>query len=116
MLEFDIDDCYVPESIETPIEVNKMFEICVDSDGYYTSESTENIVEVYEMPEVENIKHLFAYKYSPEEKILELDNEKLEVINQEINKEIKIPTQLERLEDLETAFLELSSLILKGGI
>lgn len=94
-----------------------MFNICIDSNGYYTTESTENLVEVNNMPdEIENIKYLLAYKYNSEEKILELDIEKLEEIKQKINKEIKIPTQLERLEDLETAFLELSSLILKGGI
>lgn len=90
------------------------FEICIDNNGYYTTEETNNLVQVKEMPTIEDVRELLAYKYNEEEQILEVDMEKMAIINQEIATPHTELTAEERLADLENAFLELSTMVLGG--
>lgn len=90
-----------------------MFTICVDDNGYYTEGQTENEVEITGMPSVENLEHLFAYKYDEESKSLVLDNDKLKEILNKISKQLEEPTTDERLDAIESAISELASII--GG-
>lgn len=95
-------------------ETIKMFEIWIDSDGYYSTEPGE-LVEVKEMPNsIINPKELLAYKYNLETKLLELDETKLVEVKAIIENEDKVPSAEERLADLEAAFLELSAMVLGG--
>ena len=91
-----------------------MFTIWIDENGYYSTEDKGFLAEVIDMPDVDNIKHLLAYKYNSETQLLELDEEKLKEIEVQASNEHKIPTTEERLKDLENAFLELSTMILGG--
>lgn len=83
-----------------------MFTIWIDENGYYSTEDKGILAEVKEMPVVEHSKHLLAYKYNESTQLLELDETKLEKIKSNIEKEVRIPTDSERLADLENAFLE----------
>lgn len=65
------------------IEESSMFQIWVDENGYYTDVNTNTLVEVKEMPSINNIKELFLHKYNPETKLLELDETKLEQFKKE---------------------------------
>lgn len=89
-----------------------MFSICIDNENYYAEGTTENIVEVEEMPVVTKISELFAYKYDSELKKLILDENKLKEI-QTNSSEIIEPTTEERLTAIESAIDELASII--GG-
>lgn len=89
-----------------------MFSICIDNKEYYAKGTTENVVEVEEMPVVTNISELFAYKYDSELKKLTLDENKLKEI-QTNSSEIIEPTTEERLTAIESAIDELASII--GG-
>lgn len=89
-----------------------MFSICIDNEEYYAKGTTENVVEVEEMPVVTNISELFAYKYDSELKKLILDENKLKEI-QTNSSEIIEPTTEERLTAIESAIDELASII--GG-
>lgn len=64
------------EDVNNYIKVN-YFTICIDENGYYTTENTTNLVEVKEIPVITNISHLFAYRYNEETMLLELDEDKL---------------------------------------
>lgn len=103
--------------IEEIIDViEPLFTICVDENGYYTTDNTENIVSIKSMPTVEDIKHLFAYRYNPDIEELELDEEKLVENNNEV---ANTPTEIsaeERLIALENAFMELTAMTLGGGV
>ena len=92
------------------------FTIWIDKNGYYSTEDKGITVEVFTMPQVENVKYLLAYKYDSIAKTLLLDEKKLEQIKSDIEKEVKLPTTEERLADLENAFLEFTSKMLNGGI
>ena len=92
-----------------------MFNICIDDNGYYAEEYTENRVEVQEMPNVEDVKHLKAYRYDPEKEELVLDENELETIKEEIAREKPIPSTEERLATIEQAFLELVDMVMTGG-
>lgn len=96
-------------------DIKQLFTICVDENGYYTTEATNNLVQVKEMPnDITDVKQLFAYKYNSETQLLEVDEIKMAEINYEIaNPPIEL-TPEERLADLENAFLELSMMILGG--
>ena len=95
-------------------EMMGLFTICVDDNGYYSTEVTDNFVQVKEMPNITDVKQLFAYKYNKETQLMEVDEDKLLEINNEIdNPQIKLTAE-ERLADLENAFLELSTMILGG--
>lgn len=83
-----------------------MFTIWIDENNYYSTEDKGILAEVKEMPIVENVNYLLAYKYNSDTQLLELDETKLEKIKLNIEKEVKIPTAEERLADLENAFLE----------
>ena len=102
--------------IEETIENDEqLFTICVDDNGYYTTESTDNLVQVKEMPkDITDVKQLFAYKYNSETQSLEADETKLAEINYEIDNPPVTLTSEERLADLENAFLELSMMMLGG--
>lgn len=83
-----------------------MFTIWIDENNYYSTEDKGILADVKEMPIVEHSKHLLAYKYNESTQLLELDETKLEEIKSNIEKEVRIPTDSERLADLENAFLE----------
>ena len=92
------------------------FEICIDENGYYTSDNTENLVSIKTMPKVEDVKHLLAYRYNPDTEELQLDEERLSEINNEV---ANTPTEIsaeERLIALENAFMELTAMTLGGGV
>lgn len=91
------------------------FEICIDEKGYYTTEENGNLVQVKEIPSVEDVRELLAYKYNEKEQTLEVDMEKMAILKQEIaTPSIELTTE-ERLADLESAFLELSMMMLGGA-
>jgi hypothetical protein len=94
--------------------VEQLFTICVDDNGYYTTENTDNLVQVKSMPNITDVKQLLAYRYNEEIKELEADETKLAEINYEIENPPVTLTAEERLADLENAFLELSTMILGG--
>lgn len=98
---------------ETEVEQEQKFTICISDDGYYAEGLTENLVEVAEIPYVEDARHLKAYKH--EDGVLVLDESKLEEIKAEISNEVQMPTDAERLNDLENAFLEFTSMMMAGG-
>lgn len=101
--------------IEEIIDViEPLFTICVDDNGYYTTENTENLVSVKSMPAIEDVKHLFAYRYNSDTEELQLDEERLAEINNKIENPSVTLTAEERLADLENAFLELSTMVLGG--
>ena len=83
-----------------------MFTIWIDENNYYSTEDKGILAEVKEMPVVTHSKHLLAYKYNESTQLLELDQSKLEKIKVAIENEIRIPTDSERLADLENAFFE----------
>ena len=95
-----------------------MFTIWIDSDGYYSTEDKGILADVKEMPVVEHSKHLLAYKYNESTQLLELDESKLEGIKTAIENEVRMPSAEERLADLESAFLEFTSMMLStnGGV
>lgn len=103
--------------IEEIIDViEPLFTVCVDDNGYYTTENTENLVSVKSMPTVEDIKHLFAYRYNSDTEELQLDEERLAEINNEVaNTPMEISPE-ERLIALENAFMELTAMTLGGGV
>ena len=90
------------------------FNICIDDNGYYAEGYTENMVEVEEIPNVEDVRHLKAYRYAKEKKSLVLDKDVLETIKEEIVHEKAIPSANERLADLENAFMEFVSNVMGG--
>lgn len=100
------------EEISDTIE--QLFTICVDNNGYYTTEATDNFVQVKSMPNITDVKQLLAYRYNEETKELEIDETKLAKINYEIENPPVTLTAEERLADLENAFLELSTMVLGG--
>ena len=100
---------------ETMENDKTLFTICIDENGYFTTENTNNLVQVKKMPSITNVKQLLAYKYNEEEQILEVDMEKMAIINQEIATPHTELTAEERLADLEKAFLELSLMMLGGA-
>lgn len=100
------------EEISDTIE--QLFTICVDDNGYYTTEATDNLVQIKSMPSITDVKQLLAYRYNEETKELEADETKLAEINYEIENPPVTLTAEERLADLENAFLELSTMVLGG--
>lgn len=92
-----------------------MFEINVDSNGYYAEGNDGVLAEVNEMPSVEDVRYLPAYKYAEETKQLILDAEKLAGIKEEIAKDNAevAPSIEERLEALEGVMLDM--LAVEGG-
>ena len=51
------------EEISDTIE--QLFTICVDNNGYYTTESTDNLVQIKSMPtDITDVKQLLAYRYN----------------------------------------------------
>ena len=105
----EIIEEFIEEIIEQPY-----LSICVDGNGYYTTENTGILAEIKEMPSITDVKQLLAYKYNEETKELEADEEKLAEINYEIENPPVTLTTEERLIDLENAFLELSMMMLGG--
>ena len=91
------------------------FTICIDENSYYTTTKTSNLVDVKEIPCVENAEFLKAYKYDGSTESLILDEDKLAEIKKKIAEEEKIPSDVERLNDLENAFMELSEIVLGGN-
>lgn len=94
-----------------------MYGIWINTEGYYTEEHNNDTVtvEVEEMPkDLKNAHDLCAYRYDESTKLLELDETKLAELQEVRAKKVKIPSESERLADLEAAFLELSSMILGG--
>ena len=57
--------------------VTSKFTICIDNEGYYTTENTGILVEVMEMPTITDVKELPLYKYNEETQSLELDEVKV---------------------------------------
>lgn len=95
--------------------IEQLFTICVDDNGYYTTETTDNLVQIKSMPtDITDVKQLLAYRYNEETKELEADEAKLAEINYEIENPPVTLTAEERLADLENAFLELSTMVLGG--
>lgn len=90
-----------------------MYKIGIDNKGYYAEKDAENIVEVEEMPSVESVSDLFAYKYDKDKKMLILDNNVLNDIKNSKSTDYIEPTTEERLSAIESAIDELASII--GG-
>lgn len=92
-----------------------MFEINVDSNGYYAEGNDGLLVEVEKIPQVDDVRYLTAYKYNDETKELVLDAEKLEDIKAEMaqDNEEAAPSIEERLEALEGVMLDM--LAVEGG-
>ena len=88
-----------------------MFQICIDADGYYAEGMTSNLVEVEEIPEVEDVRYLSAYKFDEDLNSLVLDNDKFEEIKAESSNETSKPTESERLEAVEAAIAEIAGFI-----
>ena len=103
--------------MESIYEIPKqLFTICVDVNGYYATGNVGKLVQVKEMPNVEDVKHLLAYRYNPDTEELQLDEEKLAEINNEVaNTPMEISPE-ERLIALENAFMELTAMTLGGGV
>ena len=91
-----------------------MFQICIDDNGYYAEGMTANLVEVEEIPNVADVRYLPAYKFDEDSNSLVLDNGKLEEIKSASTTEVSKPTELERLEAVEEAIVELANII--GGM
>lgn len=89
----------------------KGFQICVDNNGYYAEGMTENIVDVEEIPEVEDVRYLPAYKFDEDSNSLILDEDKLEEIKADSTIELSKPTESERLEAVEAAIAEIAGFI-----
>lgn len=100
------------QETELEIEQEQKFTICISDEGYYVEGCTDYKVEVSEIPFVEDTRYLPAYKY--EDGNLILDETKLEEIKTEISNEVTLPTQEERLNDLENAFMEFTAMMLGG--
>lgn len=101
---------------KTTENAEQIFTICIDNNGYYTTENTNNLVQVKKMPSITNVKQLLAYKYNEKEQVLEVDEAKLAEINNEV---ANTPTEIsaeERLIALENAFMELTAMTLGGGV
>lgn len=92
-----------------------MFDICVDDNGYYVEGGSNNLVQVYEIPNVADVRYLPAYKFNEVSNSLVLDNEKLEKIKADSTNEVSKPTELERLEAVESAVAEIAEYIYGGG-
>lgn len=86
-----------------------MFEINVDSNGYYAEGNDGELVEVEEIPSVEDVRYLPAYKYAEETKQFVLNKDKLLEIKQDIedNTPTALPTIEERLEAIEGLMLDM---------
>ena len=86
-----------------------MFEINVDEKGYYAEGNSGELVEVEEIPQVNDVRHLPAYKYDADKKELILDEEKLANIKVEIakNNAEAAPSIEERLEAIEGLMLDM---------
>ena len=93
-----------------------MFQICIDDNGYYAEGMTANLVEVEEIPNVSDVRYLPAYKFDEDSNSLVLDNGKLEEIKSaSTTEEVSKPTELERLEAVESAVAEMAEYIYGGG-
>ena len=92
-----------------------MFQICIDNELYYADGMTENMVEVEEIPEVEDVRHLKAYKFDEDSNSLVLDEEKMAEIKDASSNETSKPTESERLEAVEAAVAEMAEYIYGGG-
>lgn len=88
-----------------------MFQICVDNEGYYAEGMTSNLVEVEEIPKVEDVKYLSAFKFDEDSKSLVLDEEKMAEIKDVSSNETSKPTASERLEAVEAAIAEIAGFI-----
>ncbi len=93
-----------------------MFEINVDSNGYYAEGNDGLLVAVEEIPSVEDVRYLPAHRYDKETKQLILDAEKLASIKGEIAKDNAevAPSIEERLEALEGVMLDMLA-VAEGG-
>ena len=92
-----------------------MFQICIDDNGYYAEGMTANLVEVEEIPNVADVRYLPAYKFDEDSNSLVLDEGKLEEIKTDSTNEVSKPTELERLEAVESAVAEMAEYIYGGG-
>ena len=93
----------------------KGFQICIDDKGYYAEGMTANLVEVEEIPNVADVRYLPAYKFDEDSNSLVLDEGKLEEIKTDSTNEVSKPTELERLEAVESAVAEMAEYIYGGG-
>lgn len=97
------------------MEEKQLFAIWIDEEGYYSTENKGITVEIEEMPtNITNVEQLKAYKYDQETQKLKLDTDKLSKINAAVEEALLVPSESERLADLELAFLELSTMMLGG--
>ncbi len=90
-----------------------MFQVYIDDDGYYTEGNTGTCVEVEKMPSVSDVHYLHGYRYDKDSKALYEDADKASEIKEQIAKEVKAPTDEERLDALESAMLDMIAMI--GG-
>ena len=89
------------------------FTICVNAEGYYEEGVTDNVVEVDDMPVVESLRHLQAYRYDENTSSLVLDEAKLEEIKEMIANEVSDAefSDKERIKALESAVIELAGMV-----
>ena len=83
-----------------------LFTICIDDEGYYCEGICGTLVEVSEIPDVDNLSDLHAYKYDKSKGALILDDTKLQKIKTQTTK--KIPTIEQRIQALEQAMLDIA--------
>ena len=94
-----------------------MFSINIDSGGYYAEGNDGTLVEIEDMPPIDDVRYLPAYKYDDSTHILVCDEEKQAKIKKEIEDEQGNvqPSMEERLSAIEEVMLELLSNQSTGG-
>ena len=83
-----------------------LFTICIDEEGYYCEGISGTLVEVPEIPDVDSLSDLRAYKYDKSKGALILDDKKLQKIKTQTTK--KIPTIEQRIQALEQAMIDIA--------
>ena len=87
-------------------------QICIDENGYYTTNwnNSEWVDFLGEMPCIDPIELLCAYKYNRETKDLELDEERISKLRKEYDiEDPNVPSIEERLSAVEGLMLDMLS-------
>lgn len=86
-----------------------MYEINIDKDCYYAEGNDGTLVEIAEMPAVDDVRYLPAYQYDSETQTLVVNQDKLKSIQSQIDSETvdATPTIEERLEAVEGLMLDM---------
>ena len=94
-----------------------MFEININSDGFFAEGEDGTIVKINDFPHVNNGRELFAYKFDGIDSLVP-DEEKLAKIQKEIAEENEntpvVVSDSERLDAIEDAIAELAAIVAGG--